>query len=144
MAKKKNTSSNDKNFLIVGIGGSAGAIEAVIEIVEHLTSHTGMAYIYLQHQSPDFESKMAQVLSKKSKIPVLEVEDKMPIEPDFFYVIPPGKEASLVDGEIQLSKQAEYSDHCRLTVFLCRWPTTIKSLRLELFFPVQMVMAPRD
>lgn len=45
MAKKKNTSSNDKNFPIVGIGGSAGAIEAVIEIVEHLTSHTGMAYI---------------------------------------------------------------------------------------------------
>jgi two-component system CheB/CheR fusion protein len=92
MAKKKNTSSNDKNFPIVGIGGSAGAIEAVIEIVEHLTSHTGMAYIYLQHQSPDFESKMAQVLSKKSKIPVQEVDDKIPIEHDYFYVIPHGKE----------------------------------------------------
>lgn len=117
MAKKKASSSNNKNFPIVGIGGSAGAIEAIMEIVEHLTSHTGMAYIYLQHQSPDFESKMVQVLSKRSKIPVLEAEDKMPIEPDFFYVIPPGKEATLVDGEIQLSKKAEHSDNLPINRF---------------------------
>jgi two-component system CheB/CheR fusion protein len=84
MAKKKNTTPTDKNFPIVGIGGSAGAIEAVMEIVENLSSHTGMAFIYLQHQSPDFESKMVDVLSKKSRVPVLQVEDGMPIEPDFF------------------------------------------------------------
>src|SRR5688500_16343021 len=71
MAKNKannNNHNNDKSFPIVGIGGSAGAIQAVIEIVENLTSHTGMSFIYLQHQTPDFESKMVQLLSKKSKV----------------------------------------------------------------------------
>src|SRR5689334_18495997 len=117
MAKKK--TSYDKNFPIVGIGGSAGALEAIIEIVEHLSSNTGMAYVYLQHQSPDFESKMVQVLSKKSKIPILEVEDGIPIEPDYFYVVPPGKEVSLADGELKLMKRPhdQINDHLPINRF---------------------------
>lgn len=49
-----------------------------------------MAYIYLQHQNPDYNSKLSELLSKKAKMPVLLAEDDMPIEADFFYVIPPG------------------------------------------------------
>lgn len=116
MAKKKLTPTN-KNFPIVGIGGSAGAIEAIMEIVEHLTSYTGMAYVYLQHQSPDFESKMVEMLAKKSKVPVLQVEDKMPIEPDFFYVVPPGKEVTVEDGELRMIKRADMHDHLPINHF---------------------------
>src|SRR5215203_199734 len=94
MAKKTKPST----FHIVGIGGSAGAIEAVMDLVGYLPSHTGMAFIYLQHQLPAVESRLASVLAKKAKIPVLEAEDQMAVEPDFFYIVPPGKEMVLSDG----------------------------------------------
>src|SRR5688572_5103328 len=116
MAKKRRT-QNDKYFPIVGIGGSAGAIEAVIEILAHLPSSTGMSFIYLQHQNPDFESKMVQVLTKKSKLPVLEAEEGMPVEPDFFYVVPPGKEMTVAGGEFQLQERNPSYDHLPINRF---------------------------
>lgn len=102
MAKK---TSNDKSFPLVGIGGSAGAVEAVLELVQNLSSHTGMAYVFLMHQSPDYESKMTEVLARKAKLPVLEAEDNMRLEADFFYVIPPGREMILSDGQFSITKR---------------------------------------
>lgn len=116
MAKAKSTIS-DKHFLMVGIGGSAGAIEAIIEIIQNLSSHTGMAYIYMQHQSSDFESKLSQVLSKKAKLPVLEAEDGMHIEPDFFYVAPAGKEIRITDGEFKIVKSTDGADKMLINRF---------------------------
>ena len=115
MAKKN---APNKPFPIVGIGGSAGAIEAIMELVPPLTSHTGMAFIYLQHQTPDFESRMVQVLAKKTRLPVLEAEDKMAVEPDFFYVIPPRKEMTLADGHFKLDKRPDEGyDHLPINRF---------------------------
>jgi len=104
---KKSSPTHDKKFPVVGIGGSAGALEAVLELIGRLNSQTGMAFIYLQHQSPDFESKMTEMLAKKSKLPVLTAEDRMAIEPDFFYVLPPGKEMILADGEFRINKRPD-------------------------------------
>lgn len=104
---KKTSPTSDKKFPVVGIGGSAGGLEAVLELIERLNSNTGMAYIYLQHQSPDFESKMTEMLAKKAKLPVLNAEDKMALEPDFFYVVPPGKEMTVVDGEFRVNTRPD-------------------------------------
>src|SRR5215207_9839978 len=101
MAKK----TKPNTFHIVGIGGSAGAIEAVMDLVGYLPSHTGMAFIYLQHQLPAVESRLASVLAKKAKIPVLEAEDQMAVEPDFFYIVPPGKEMVLSDGAFSIANR---------------------------------------
>lgn len=116
MAKKRR-SQNDKYFPIVGIGGSAGAIEAVIEILTHLPSYTGMSFIYLQHQNPDFESKMVNVLTKKSKLPVLEAEEGMSVEPDFFYIVPSGKEMTVAKGEFRLQERDPAYDHLPINRF---------------------------
>lgn len=103
MAKK--IAHPDKAFPIVGIGGSTGAIEAVIELIEHLNSNTGFAYIYLHHQTQDAESELKELLAKRAKMPVLEAEEGMPVEPDFFYVIPAGKEMVLQGGLIKISER---------------------------------------
>ncbi|HWJ30404.1 MAG TPA: chemotaxis protein CheB, partial [Flavisolibacter sp.] len=117
MAHKSNRNSNSK-FPIVGIGGSAGAIEAVLELAAHLTSNTGMAYIYLQHQSPDYNSKLVEVISRKARLPVLEAEDKMAIEADFFYVIPAGKEMILSDGHFSINNRPDEGyDHMPINRF---------------------------
>lgn len=139
MAKKK-IEQSDKNFPIVGIGGSAGAIEAVMEIVSNLTSSTGMAYVYLQHQSPDFESRMVEVLSKKSKIPIIQVEDKLPVEPDYFYVIPPGKEATIAEGEFRLVKRSaeQAMDHSPINRFFISLADTFKE------FTVGVILSGAD
>lgn len=114
----KNTRNSNSQFPIVGIGGSAGAIEAVIELTENLPSGTGMAFIYLQHQSPDHHSKLVEVISKRAKLPVLEVEDKMPIEADFFYVIPGGKQLTVSDGHFSITNRPDEGyDHMPINRF---------------------------
>lgn len=104
---KKTRLPTDKNFPIVGIGGSAGALDAIKEVITHLSSHTGMAFVYLQHLTPDYKSQLVPLLTSRSKLPVLEVENKMPLEPDFFYVVPPGKELNILDGTFHLTDRPD-------------------------------------
>lgn len=105
--------------------------------MENLSSHLGMSFIYLQHQSPDFESKMVDMLSKKSKLPVLEAEDKMAIEPDFFYVVPPGKEVSFLDGEIRLAKRGDHDN-----LIINRFFNSLAETRKE--FTVGIILSGAD
>lgn len=121
-----NKTSNDKPFPLVGIGGSAGAVEAILELVQNLSSHTGMAYVFLMHQNPDYESKMTELLSRKAKLPVLEAEHDMRVEADFFYVIPPGKEMVLADGHFSLSKRTEGYDYMPINRFFNSLAETYK------------------
>lgn len=107
-----------KPFPVVGIGGSAGGIEAVMEIAEQLSMHTGMAYIYIQHQNPEHQSKLAELLAKRAKMPVLQAEDGMPLEADFFYVVPPGREMSIEEGILKVSPRPEGYDYMPINRFL--------------------------
>src|SRR5215218_518066 len=116
MAKKKTPS--DKAFPVIGIGGSAGAIEPVLDIAESLPNDTGMAYIYLQHQNPDFDSKLSDLLAKRSRLSIVPVENDMSIEADFFYVVPPGKEMTVANGNFKLLQRPENYDHMPINRFL--------------------------
>src|SRR5438105_2888322 len=60
-----------KSFPIVGIGGSAGGLEAFSNFLEHLPTDLGMAYIYIQHLSPSHESFLPQILQRKTRMPVI-------------------------------------------------------------------------
>ena len=60
-------------FPIVGIGASAGGLEAVTQLLEHLPATTGMAFVLIQHLDPSHASQLSEILSRKSKIPVHEV-----------------------------------------------------------------------
>jgi two-component system CheB/CheR fusion protein len=91
------------SFPVVAIGASAGGHEAVTELLENLPSHTSMAYIYIQHLSPNHKSVLAEILTKSTDMKVQEAKDRMWIRPDNFYVIPPDKEMAVMNRHIKLT-----------------------------------------
>ncbi len=76
------------DFPVVAIGASAGGLEAMMELLKYLPSDTGMAFIYVQHLSPDHKSMLTEILSKKTKMKVQEIDDMDKIKPDNVFVIP--------------------------------------------------------
>jgi len=79
----------DQAFPVVGIGASAGGLQAFRKLLDHLPLDTGMAYVLIPHLSPTHESFISELLSRSSKIPIREVEPGMQVEPDHAYVIRP-------------------------------------------------------
>lgn len=75
--------------LIVGIGGSAGALNAYKALLAALPSDTGMAFVIISHMNPTAHSQLAEILSRHTKMTVMVVSEAMPILPDHVYVIPP-------------------------------------------------------
>jgi two-component system CheB/CheR fusion protein len=75
--------------LIVGIGGSAGALNAYKALLDALPSNTGMAFVIISHMSPTAHSQLAEILSRHTKMAVMVVSMAMPILADHVYVIPP-------------------------------------------------------
>ncbi len=73
---------------IVGIGGSAGALNAYKALLENLPADTGMAFVIISHMSPDAYSQLAQILARHTKMPALVVAAAMPISANHVYVIP--------------------------------------------------------
>ncbi|GAB3883199.1 PAS domain-containing protein [Spirosoma agri] len=87
---------------IVAIGASAGGIEAVSELLRHLSPTTGLAYVYIQHLDPTVESHISDILSRSTTMPVLEAQHLLRIEPNHVYVIPPDQDIEAVDGVLTL------------------------------------------
>ena len=92
-----------ENFLVVGIGASAGGVQALREFFSHVPAHTRMAYVVILHLSPDHDSQLAAVLQSASVLPVTRVERRVRVEPDQVYVIPPNKGLELKDGHIEVT-----------------------------------------
>jgi two-component system CheB/CheR fusion protein len=76
-------------FPIVGIGASAGGLEAFSELLRQLPLKTGMAFVLVQHLDPKHSSELREILARTTKIPVAEVTDGTVVRPDHIYVIPP-------------------------------------------------------
>jgi two-component system, chemotaxis family, CheB/CheR fusion protein len=95
-----NTSSHP--FTIVAIGASAGGLEAITQLLQNLSPTTGMAYIFVQHLSPDHKSMLTPILSKVTAMKVQDIDDMEKMEPDNFYIIPFDKEIEVIDGHIKL------------------------------------------
>jgi len=89
-------------FTVVAIGASAGGLEAITELLEQLSPTTGMAFIYVQHLSPDHESMLTPLLSKVTKMVVQDIDDMEIMEPNNVYVIPYNKMIEVTDGHIKL------------------------------------------
>lgn len=92
---------------IVAIGASAGGLEAITELLQNLTPNTGMVFIYNPHLSPDHKSLLTSLLSKSTAMKVQEVTDKILMKPNYFYIIPPDKEMTVMDGHIQLNARSK-------------------------------------
>jgi PAS domain S-box-containing protein len=89
-------------FPVVGIGASAGGLEAVGEFLDAMRPDGGMAFVLIQHLPPDRESHMAEILARRTAMPVAQVEDGMAVAPDHLYVIRPGRLLTIHDGRLHL------------------------------------------
>ena len=89
--------------LIIGIGASAGGVEALQQFFSCMPSNSGLCFVVVQHLSPDYKSLMADILSKHTGMTVLQAENEMTVEPDTVYLIPPKKYMTLRHGALLLS-----------------------------------------
>jgi two-component system CheB/CheR fusion protein len=90
-------------FPVVGIGGSAGALEAITRLLQALPNDTNMAFVIVQHLDPHHASQLAEILAKSTAMPVQNVEDGISIRPNEVYVIPPNTTMVLEDGVLRLA-----------------------------------------
>jgi len=91
---------------IVAIGASAGGLEAVTDLLTHLSSTTGLAYAYIQHQAPSLDGQLANLLGQATPMPVLQAQHLMPVRPNHVYVIPPDQNLEVTDGVLMLKQGA--------------------------------------
>jgi two-component system CheB/CheR fusion protein len=93
-----------EGMLVVGIGASAGGLDAVSKLVDALQAGSGMAFILVQHLDPTHESMMADLLAAHTSMTVQQATDGMPVERDHLYIIPPGTYLAVCNGALQLSE----------------------------------------
>lgn len=96
---------DDRDLIVVGIGSSAGGVEALESLFTVLPERLGMAYIVVQHLSAKFESLMPQILGRRSKMPVHEISHKQRLQRDNVYVLPSGKDVIVSNGVLYLRDQ---------------------------------------
>jgi len=96
-----------QNFPIVGIGASAGGLDAFKSLIKAIPEDSGMAYVLVQHLDPSHESILPEILQRATKIPVLEITDDIHLAPDHIYVIPANKMLLSTDGVLKLADRAK-------------------------------------
>ena len=95
------------SFPIVGIGASAGGLTALEQFLSHVPPGCGLAIVVVQHRDPHSEGMLVELLQHHTPMPVQQVVDQMPVEPDHVYVIPPGADMSLLHGVLHLFEPTE-------------------------------------
>ena len=105
-------------FPIVGVGASAGGLDAFTRFLQHLPEDTGMAFVLVQHLAPDHESILADLLSKATKMPVQEAREGLPVTPNRVYVIPPEKDITILGGVLSLHPRTTTSHGTHMPVDL--------------------------
>ncbi len=93
---------NSYDHFVVGIGASAGGLESLQRCFARIPDDLGMAYVVVQHLSPDFESVMDELLAKHTKMSVKHVSDGLRVKPNHVYLIPPAKEMIVSQGKFCL------------------------------------------
>jgi two-component system, chemotaxis family, CheB/CheR fusion protein len=106
-------------FPVVGIGASAGGLEAVTMLLKALEPGLGMAYVLVFHLDPARESKVSEILARTTSIPVLQVHDGVRVEPDHIYVIPPNCDMTIDHWRLHLwAREAHRSANTTIDTFL--------------------------
>jgi chemotaxis methyl-accepting protein methylase/PAS domain-containing protein len=90
------------SFPIVGIGASAGGLEALEHFLEHVPADSGMAFVIVQHLDPTHKGIMCELLQRVTGMKVMQVKDRTTVRPECVYVIPPNKDMSILHGVLHL------------------------------------------
>lgn len=99
--------------LIVGIGASAGGLDAFTAFFENMPSDTGMAFVLVQHLDPQHESMLTELVARATAMPVKEAEDGMSLDANQVFVIPPNATLTIGGGILKVSKPAPPRDRRR-------------------------------
>ncbi len=92
---------------VVGIGASAGGLEAFGEFLNAIPQDTGMAFVLIQHLDPHHRSILVELLAQRTELPVVEVSDGTIIRPNHVYVIPPNRKMTITGDVLRLSPRTE-------------------------------------
>jgi two-component system CheB/CheR fusion protein len=102
VAAKSSGATSRPTFPVVGVGASAGGLEACTALLKALPVNPGMAFVVVQHLDPHHESILHKLLSRATEMPVIQVEDGMALEPNHVYVIPPNKDIAVRERTLRL------------------------------------------
>jgi two-component system CheB/CheR fusion protein len=89
-------------FPVVGIGASAGGLEALEQFLTRVPGNSGMAYVIVQHLDPTQKGMMPELLQRTTSLPVMQVRDRIKVRPNHVYVIPPNRDMSILRGALHL------------------------------------------
>jgi two-component system CheB/CheR fusion protein len=93
------------HFPVVGVGASAGGLEAFTELLEHLPTSPGVALLFVLHIDPHHKSHLTDILARVTSLPVHEATEGVKVEPDHVYIIPPNANMALTDGALSLTSR---------------------------------------
>lgn len=99
------STDHSTSHMVVGIGASAGGLEAIEKFFDHVPEDSGLTFVVVQHLSPDFKSLMDELLARHTRLPIYRVESGMPIKPNAIYLIPRKKNMVLSFGKLMLTDQ---------------------------------------
>ncbi|MDQ0571104.1 two-component system CheB/CheR fusion protein [Variovorax paradoxus] len=117
-ADERKLTPSTLSFPVIGIGASAGGLEALIRFFEQMPADAGMAFVVILHLSPEHESNAADILQRSTHMPVKQVTQPMPVEADHVYVIPPGVELTMNDGYLRVAPSERVKgQHVAVDVF---------------------------
>jgi two-component system CheB/CheR fusion protein len=91
-------------LVVVGVGASAGGLEALRPFVANLPAQSNMAYVIVQHMAPQYRSMLVQLLSRETGLPIKEIEHGSPLEPNTVHICPPNKDVRLSRGHLMLKE----------------------------------------
>jgi two-component system CheB/CheR fusion protein len=94
--------SSDPSFPIVGIGASAGGLEALELFFSAMRADSGMAFVLVSHLDPTHVSLLPELLQRHARFPVCQIKDGTKVEPEHLYIIPPNKDLRILNGVLQL------------------------------------------
>src|SRR6185312_5877533 len=107
------SSTSEKLSLVVGIGASAGGLEAFTRFFANMPANSGMAFVLVQHLDPERASMLVELLSAKTSMPVMAAADGLPVTPNSLFVIPPNAVLTISEGVLRLSRPAPAREHRR-------------------------------
>ena len=106
VARKSTPAAASVTFPIVGIGASAGGLEALEQFLRRVPASSGMAFVIIQHLDPTHKGIMPELLQRATSMRVLQVKDRMKVQPGCVYAIPPNKDMSILHGVLHLLEPA--------------------------------------
>lgn len=109
--EEKITAGTQSSSIVIGIGASAGGLEALQQFFSYMPPNSGLSFVVVQHLSPDYKSLMADILGKYTEMSVCQAENHMAVEPDTVYLIPPKKYMTIKDGRLILSEAPGSLNH---------------------------------